>query len=88
MSVQASARDEVAVASVPESHIELIEMGRRVQCLAELPGLIVVTRSRHVAVDLLEADDVWVFGLDDLDDPLEAVTAITTADPFMDVIAQ
>ena len=58
------------------------------QRLAELLGLIVVARPRDVTVDLLQADQVGVLGLDDLDDPLETVTTITTADPLMNVVAQ
>ena len=57
-------------------------MRQRVQRLAELLGLIVVARSRDVAVDFLQTDQVGVLGLNDLDNPLETVTTIATADPL------
>ena len=80
--------NQVAVASALEPHVELIEVSRRMERLAEFPGLVVVPRSRDVTVDLLQADHVGVLGLDDLDDPLEAVATIATADPLMNVVAQ
>ena len=41
-----------------------------------------------VPVDLLEADQVGVLVLDDLDDPLDPVTPVAAADPLVDVVAE
>ena len=63
-------------------------MGRRMQAPRSDSGLVVVARPRDVPVDLLQADEVGVLGLDDLDDPLEAVAAIASADSLVNVVAQ
>ena len=63
-------------------------MGRRMQGLGQLPGLVVVPRPRHVAVHLLEADQVRVLLLDDPDDPLQPIAAVPSADSLVDVITQ
>src|SRR6202035_1462274 len=70
--------DEIAIAARLEAYVELIKMGFGIERVAELSRLIVVPRPRHMTVDLLEADQVGVLGLDDLDDSLEAITAIAT----------
>ena len=56
--------------------------------LDELTRLVVVPRPRHLPVHLLEADQVGILVLDDLDDPLEAITPVSPADAFMDVVAE
>ena len=63
-------------------------MGRCIKRLAELLGLVVVTRAPHVTVNLLQADQVRVLSFDHLHDPIKAVAAITTADSLVNVIAQ
>ena len=63
-------------------------MRRRPQRLAQLPGLVIVPRPRHVTIDFLKADEIGVLGLDDLDDPIETIEAVAAADPLVDVVAQ
>ena len=81
-------RSEVAVAAVLQPHVELVKVGHGVEGLGQLTRLVVVPRSPHVPIDLLEADQVGILVLDDLDDPFQAVAAVATADAFMDVVAQ
>ena len=50
--------------------------------------LIVVLRPSHVAVDLLKTDQVWILVFDHLDNAVEAITAVTPADAFVDVVAE
>jgi hypothetical protein len=59
-----------------------------VKGLDELTRLVVVPRSRHVTIHFLEADQVGVLILDDLDDPLQTVATITPADAFMNIVAE
>ena len=79
---------QVAIPACLESDIELIEMLHRLEGFGQLHRLIVVPGSRHVAVHLLQADQVRVLFLDHPDDPLEAVAAIPTTNPLMDIITQ
>ncbi len=63
-------------------------MGHRVHRLTQPPGLVIVPRSRHIAVDFLQADQVGLLVSDDLDDALQAIAAIATTNSLMNVIAQ
>ena len=81
-------QDEIAVTAVLQLDVELKHVGSDVKGLDELTRLIVVPRSGDVAVDLLEADQVGVLILDDLNHPLQPVTSITPADAFMDIVAE
>ncbi len=45
-------------------------------------------RAAHVAGHFLQANEVGIFRLDDVDDPLQAIQPIAPADAFMNVVTQ
>jgi hypothetical protein len=63
-------------------------MGGRVEVFSQQPRLIVESRTPHVAIDLLQADQVGILRLDHVDDPIEPILPIAPADPFVHVVAQ
>src|SRR5262249_51413740 len=71
-----------------ELHIELEQMGREPKGLGEPSGLVVVPRPRYMTVHFLETDDVRILVLNDLDDPVEAVSPVASPDSLVNVVAQ
>ena len=64
-------------------------MGRRPIASLKLPGWSSCRVRADMSVDFLQANEVRVLvGLDDLDDPLQTIAAIATANPLMNVITQ
>jgi hypothetical protein len=51
----------------------------------EEPRLVVVLAAANVAVDLLQADQVWVFRLDAGDDSIERIPAVAAPDSLVNV---
>jgi hypothetical protein len=83
-----SRQNQIAVAARAEVDVALIEVRRRAKVLGQQFRLVVVPRPSDVLIDLLEADQVGVFQLDDFDDPLELVASIASANALMDVVTQ
>ena len=81
-------KDQVAVAPVLQMHIHLIKLTHRVEMVGQKLGLIVKMGALDVPIDLLKADDIRIFLLDNVDDPVEAVPAILASDPFVDVVSK
>ena len=79
---------EIAVSAVLPLDVELEEVRGGVEGLGQRMRLIVMPRSRHVAVDLLKTDQVGILVFDHLDNAVEAITAVTPADAFVDVVAE
>ena len=54
----------------------------------EQPRLVVVAAAADVAIDLLQADEIGILGLDAVDDAVERIAAVATTDPLVDVPTQ
>ena len=78
---------EIAVGAAADGHV-LLKHRMEAKRLGQQPRLVVEPAAADEPIDLLEADDVGVFRLDAVDDPLERVAAIPAADPFVDVPAE
>jgi hypothetical protein len=61
---------------------------RRPKRLDEQLRLIFAPRPRDLTIDLLEADQVRVLLLDDLDHALEPITAVAPADALVNIITK
>ena len=81
-------QEQIAVTAVLQFDVELEQVGGGVKSLDELTRLIVVLGSRDVSVHFLKANQVGVLILDDLDNPVQAVATITSADTFMYVVTE
>jgi hypothetical protein len=79
---------EVAVTTGAEMHVELEEVRDVVKGIGQEFRLVVEAGATDVTIDFLKTDDVRVFGLDDVDDSIEAISSVTAANPFMDVVTQ
>lgn len=87
--VKRPAREEqISIATLFHFDIELKQMCGRLKPLLQYSGLIVKPTATDIAIDFLQADDIGRLGFDDLLDPLEAIAAVSAADPLVDVVAQ
>ena len=66
----------------------LVEDARELEIIGEQAGLVVEMGAGGIAGDFLQAKHVRVFGLDDVDHPLQPVEPIAAADAFVDVVAE
>src|SRR5262245_18608028 len=81
-------KHEVAVAAQMLVDIELEAVVGAFQVFREQHRLVVETRALVFAVHLLQADDVRLVLLDDLDDTFDTVKPVASSDAFVDVVAQ
>ena len=63
-------------------------MGDGIEIIGQQPRLIVKARAANIVIDFLQANQVGVFLLDDFDHPLEPVTAVAAANPFVNVVTE
>jgi hypothetical protein len=81
-------QQEIAVTSRFDMNIELIDSVWQAKTFGEAFRLIVKFAAAHVAIDFLKTDKVGRFGINHFDHTFKPVTAIATADPFMNVVAE
>ena len=66
MRLQRPARQEqVAVPALAKPHVHLVDPFQVAEVVGQKLGLIVKPRTADVPIDLLQADDIGIFGLDD-----------------------
>ena len=83
-----SREDQVAIDAATQMNVRLKEMAAGVEVFGQQPRLIVEPRSRHMPIDFLQANQIGVFGFDDIDDPGEMISSIAPPDPLVHVVAQ
>ncbi len=69
-------------------HVQLVQLGRGIEILHQHFRLIVKVRAARIACYFLQAHDIGVFGLDDIDHSLEPTTPVAPADAFVNVVAE
>jgi hypothetical protein len=68
--------------------VGLVETRDGTEVVGESFGLIVAARSRDVAIDFLQTDQVGVLVFNDRQHALQHITPVATADSFVNVVAQ
>src|SRR5262249_44355711 len=81
-------QDEIAVPALAVGGVELVEGGVGAEPVGEDVGLVVGTRPLDVGIDFLKANEVGLFGTDDIDDTVESIPPISPAHAFVDIVGQ
>ena len=79
---------QVPIAAFFHFDIKLKKVSGGLKPFLQQGRLIMKPAAADVAIHFLQADDIWRFGFNDLQNPLQAIATISTADPLVDVVTQ
>jgi hypothetical protein len=88
MQKRPSRQHQIAIHAVLQADVRLIKPRIEPEVIGQQLRLIVAARTPYVTIHLLQADDVGVLRLDHADYALQAIAAIASADPLVDVVTE
>ena len=80
--------EQIAISADLPMDVHLKRRAGELEMVGEQLGLIVIPRPACAVGDLLQADQVRLLAIDDLDDPVKPVSTVAAADALVNVVGQ